>query len=44
VKYEQGFYIPEDDIPHIHRRGNLKCVAEYFGHQLSAKLLMAAAV
>jgi hypothetical protein len=24
VKYEQGFYIPEDDILHSHRRGNLK--------------------
>jgi hypothetical protein len=24
VKYEQGFYIPEDDIPHSHRRENLK--------------------
>jgi hypothetical protein len=24
VKYEQGFYIPEDGILHSHRRGNLK--------------------
>jgi hypothetical protein len=24
VKYETGFYIPEDDIPHIHRHKNLK--------------------
>jgi hypothetical protein len=24
VKYELGFYIPEDDIPHSHRRMNLK--------------------
>jgi hypothetical protein len=24
VKYEPGFYIPEDDIFHSHRRGNLK--------------------
>jgi hypothetical protein len=24
VKYELGFYIPEDDILHSHRRGNLK--------------------
>jgi hypothetical protein len=24
VKYELGFYIPEDDIPHSHRRENLK--------------------
>jgi hypothetical protein len=24
VKYEQGFYIPEDDILHSHLRENLK--------------------
>jgi hypothetical protein len=24
VKYEQGFYIPEDGILHSHRRENLK--------------------
>jgi hypothetical protein len=24
VRYEQGFYIPEDDIVHSHRRENLK--------------------
>jgi hypothetical protein len=24
VKYELGFYIPEDDILHCHRRENLK--------------------
>jgi hypothetical protein len=24
VKYELGFYIPEDDILHSHRRENLK--------------------
>jgi hypothetical protein len=24
VRYEVGFYIPEDDILHSHRRGNLK--------------------
>jgi hypothetical protein len=24
VKYELGFYIPEDDILHSHRRGILK--------------------
>jgi hypothetical protein len=24
VKYELGFYIPEDDVLHSHRRGNLK--------------------
>jgi hypothetical protein len=28
VKYELGFYIPEDDIHHSHRRENLKsCIA-----------------
>jgi hypothetical protein len=28
VKYELGFYIPEDDIFHSHRRENLKsCIA-----------------
>jgi hypothetical protein len=24
VRYERGFYIPEDDILHSHRRENLK--------------------
>jgi hypothetical protein len=24
VKYEKGFYIPEDDILHSYRRANLK--------------------
>jgi hypothetical protein len=24
VRYELGLYIPEDDIPHSHRRENLK--------------------
>jgi hypothetical protein len=24
VKYELDFYIPEDDVVHIHRRENLK--------------------
>jgi hypothetical protein len=28
VKYELGFYIPEDDIPHSDRRGN---VTSYIG-------------
>jgi hypothetical protein len=27
VKYELGFYIPEDDILHSHRRENLKSYA-----------------
>jgi hypothetical protein len=36
VRYELGFYIPEDDIPHSDFRGNLKpyvyerfCMLEY---------------
>jgi hypothetical protein len=32
VKYELGFYIPEDDILHSHRRDDLKsyrCVTAY---------------
>jgi hypothetical protein len=28
VKYELGFYIPEDDILHSHRRENLKSYIE----------------
>jgi hypothetical protein len=28
VKYEMGFYIPEDDILHSHRRENLKSYIE----------------
>jgi hypothetical protein len=28
VKYELGFYIPEDDILHNHRRENLKSYIE----------------
>jgi hypothetical protein len=28
VKYELGFYIPEDDILHSPRRGNLKSYKE----------------
>jgi hypothetical protein len=28
VKYELGFYIPEDDILHSHRRENLKSYTE----------------
>jgi hypothetical protein len=29
VKYELGFYIPEDGILHIHRRKNLKFYTSY---------------
>jgi hypothetical protein len=28
VEYELGFYIPEDDIRHCHRRENLKSYNE----------------
>jgi hypothetical protein len=28
VKYEQGFYIPEDDILHSDRHGNFKSYME----------------
>jgi hypothetical protein len=30
VRYEQGFYIPEDDILHSYRRENLKCYIVVF--------------
>jgi hypothetical protein len=30
VKYELGFYIPEDGIFHSHRRGNLKSYTSCF--------------
>jgi hypothetical protein len=30
VKYELGFYIPEDDILHSHRRENLKFSTDLF--------------
>jgi hypothetical protein len=29
VKYEMGFYIPEDDVLHSHRRKNLKSYTQY---------------
>jgi hypothetical protein len=29
VKYELGFYIPEDDILHSHRRENFKSYEHY---------------
>jgi hypothetical protein len=35
VKYEQGFYIPEDDILYSHRRENLK---SYIGFPFSIGL------
>jgi hypothetical protein len=34
VMYELGFYIPEDDILHSHRRENLKCYIELTGWTL----------
>jgi hypothetical protein len=37
VKYELGFYIPEDDILHSHRRGNLKSYIQRHNPQYSTK-------
>jgi hypothetical protein len=34
VKYELGFYIPEDDILHYHRRENLKSYVALSGWTL----------
>jgi hypothetical protein len=34
VKYELGFYIPEDDILRIHHRENLKSYTELTGRTL----------
>jgi hypothetical protein len=34
VRYELGLYIPEDDIFHIHRRGNLKSYIALTGWSL----------
>jgi hypothetical protein len=31
VKYEVGFYIPEDDILHSHRREHLKSYVQFGG-------------
>jgi hypothetical protein len=31
VRYELGFNIPEDDILHSHRRGNLKSYIAFTG-------------
>jgi hypothetical protein len=35
VRYELGFYIPEDDILHSHRRENLKSYIALTGWTLS---------
>jgi hypothetical protein len=35
VKYELGFYIPEDDILHSHSRENFKCYKDINVMQLS---------
>jgi hypothetical protein len=32
VRYENGFYIPEDDILHSHRRENLKSYIALTGY------------
>jgi hypothetical protein len=37
VKYEQGFYIPEDDILHSHRRENLKSYIALTGWTLKRR-------
>jgi hypothetical protein len=37
VKYELGFYIPEDDIRHSHRRENLKSYIEFTGWSLERR-------
>jgi hypothetical protein len=37
VKYELGFYIPEDDILHSHRRENLKSYIELTGWALERR-------
>jgi hypothetical protein len=34
LKYELGFYIPEDDILHSHRRENLRSDIELTGWAL----------
>jgi hypothetical protein len=34
MRYELGFYIPEDDILHSHRRENLKSCIELTGRAL----------
>jgi hypothetical protein len=46
VKYELGFYIPEDGILHTHRRENLKCyTADWlFGKCLRSPLLLSLCV
>jgi hypothetical protein len=37
VKYELGFYIPEDDILHSHRRENLKSYLALTGWTLQRR-------
>jgi hypothetical protein len=39
VRYELGFYIPEDDILHSHRRGNLKSYKTSLFETLAKTLL-----
>jgi hypothetical protein len=36
VRYEQGFYIPEDDILHSHRREKVKSYIALTGWTLTA--------
>jgi hypothetical protein len=39
VKYELGFYIPEDDILHSHCRENLKSRIDPYGSVMEALAL-----
>jgi hypothetical protein len=41
VKYELGFYIPEDDILHSHCLENLKSYIDPVGHNQKLDLLWA---
>jgi hypothetical protein len=37
VRYELGFYIPKDDILHVHRRENLRSYKKLTGWALSLR-------
>jgi hypothetical protein len=39
VRYERGFYIPEDDILHSHRRRNLESYIRFYCFQLNLNTL-----
>jgi hypothetical protein len=40
VRYELGFYIPEDDILHSHRSENLKSYTLHEGLEYKTRMLM----